>query len=435
MYMAHTNARRSPVYRRSEGLASAQPTLMVSLDDRLEADHLVRSLRGLVEKSLGAELRSHSNLKGGFSYDPADLLCVWLYGYMRGILTSRRLEEACRYDLRFEYLSRSCRPDHTTLSRFRLALGQEMDALMLRVLQEAEGQNVLSRKTMAVDGTKIAARQSQWLRKKKEEAAAAQRVEDEAQTMLAHGQYLVGYNVQTAADADSGMIVGYAVTSKPEDSSQMKEVLDAVQRQSGLLSEQVIADKGYDSSTNAVALDEAGVKAFLPRSRRKGVTQFTRSESGEMVCDAGHVASERNWTNRNGRVYRVYRVSQCKSCPLKQACAGKGEKQRQMYVAVEDTSHARFAANARCDDEEGKRLLRLRGPTIERPFAQIKHFFGLRRFRLAGRAKACIEFGLAALAYNAQRLIRLFLALFKAWTGFKTHFIGARTTVRSAVRT
>ena len=408
----HTNARKSPIYRRSEGLAAAQPQLVPSLGDRLESDHFVRSLRGLAEKALGTELRSHSNLAGGFSYDPVDLLCVWLYGFMRGILTTRRLEEACRYDIRFEYLCRSCRPDHTTLSRFRLMLGPQMDALMLRVLEEGESQKVLGRTTMAVDGTKIAARRSQWLRKARQDADRAQAFEEEAQTMLTHGQYLVGYNVQTAADADSGMIMGYAVSAKPEDSSQMPDVLAAVKKQSGGLSKQAVADKGYDGSQNAVALENAGVLAYLPRARKERIPPFTRAASGQMVCAAGHVAAESLWTNCNGRVYRVYRVSKCLKCPLKSSCPSKGHKQRQMYVADDDPGHARLAANARCDKEDGKRLLRLRGPTIERPFAQIKHRFGLRRFGLAGMAKARTEFGIAVLAYNAQRLIRLVLAIF-----------------------
>lgn len=380
--------------------------MVVSIDDRLSKDHPVRGLRALVEKVLGPELRSRSNLAGGFPYDPGSMLCVWLYGYMRGILTCRPLEEACRYDLRFEYLCRSCRPDYTTLSRFRLWLGEDLERYMLLVLEEAEKDGILSRKTIAVDGTKIPAHTSQWLRKKKGEADKAQATEDEAQTMLTHGQYLIGYNVQAAADAKSGMIVGYVVTNKAEDSSAIQGVLEAVKKQSGKLSKRVVADKGYDSSPNAVALEQAGVKAYLPRARREVKPPFKRTEDGKMVCAAGKVASESQWKNRNRRLYRAFRVSGCTKCPLSASCPGKG-KQRSMHVPVDDPGLARIRANARCDRPIGQRLLKVRGPTIERPFAQIKDRFKLRRFGLTGMAKARIEFGIAALAHNIQRLIRL----------------------------
>jgi transposase len=409
--MASTNVRPRPIYRRSDGIASAQPSLIVTVDDRLEPDHFVRTLRGFVERVLGAQLRSRSNRAGGFPYDPVDMLCVWLYGFMRGILTTRPLEQACRYDVRFEYLCRSCRPDHSTLSRYRQWLGPDLDKYMLRVLTEAEEQGVLGRQTMAVDGTKIPARKSQWLRKVKEESEKAQAIEEEAQTMLTHGKYLVGYNVQAAADAKSSMIVGYVITNKAEDSSQMEDVLKAVKKQSGKLSKEVIADKGYDSSTNAVALKAAKVKAYLPRARKNAKPPFKRSRDGKMVCAAGHVASEGVWKGRNGRLYRQYTVSKCRTCPLKHSCPGKGP-QRHLKVTMDDPGHLRLAANARCDEKAGKQLLRLRGPTIERPFAQIKHHFGLRRFGLTGMAKARIEFGIGALTHNIRTLIRLAMRCF-----------------------
>jgi transposase len=383
--------------------------LVVSLDDRLEPNHLVRSVRALTEEVLGLRLRSNTNLVGGFSYDPVDLLSVWLYGFMLGILSSRRLEEACRYDIRFEFLCRSCRPDHTTLSRFRGSLGKELDALMLDVLTEADRRGVLSRKTMAMDGTKISARRTQWLRKVVSEADQEQTLEDEAQTMLNHGQYLVGYNVQTAADTESGLIVGYVVTSSPSDGTQAPCVLEAVAKHSGALSEQVVADKGYDTAGNALALKQAGVTAFIPRAMpRSRQSIFTARADGRFECPAGHVAREDTNLNRHGRLYLRYRVSKCPTCPLQGSCAGKG-KERAIYVPADEAGSARMAANARCQGEEGQRVLRLRGPTIELTFAHIKGEFGLRRFKLAGRERASLEFGLAALAYNTRRLIRLHL--------------------------
>lgn len=75
-----------------------------------------------------------------------------------------------------------------------------------------------------------------------------------------------------------------------------------------------------------------------------------------------------------------------------------------MKVMSVDTKRHKFEANQRCLTEEGKALLKIRGQTIERPFAVIKDRYGLRRFKLRGPSQAAIEFGLAVLAFNVHIL-------------------------------
>jgi hypothetical protein len=44
---------------------------------------------------------------------------VWLYGYMMGVRSSRKLERALHEDIGFRVLSGNQQPDHWTLSDFR----------------------------------------------------------------------------------------------------------------------------------------------------------------------------------------------------------------------------------------------------------------------------------------------------------------------------
>ena len=370
----------------------------------LESNHFVRRLSPLLEDLFGKELRDDCNLVGGFRYDPVDLLGIWVYGYLQGELSSRRLEERCRYDTRYEFLAKGCLPDHTTLSRFRAGLGKKLDEMMVRFCTGAQELGILQRRTMVVDGTKTAALRSQWARSR-EKADAIEDIEAEAVTMVSHGQYLVGYNVQVAADADSGILVGYVVTSKPEDSGQLEEVCQTVKRQSGALSERVVTDKGFNSSANAVALDKAGVEGFLPPTKSRRPPPFKLDESQNMVCAAGHTATKHVWIDerRGNKVYNLYRISRCKDCPLNPECPGKG-RQREMKVLTADESEVKRRANQRCQTEEGKALMKIRGQTIERPIGVIKERFRLRRFKLRGVKKARIEFGLAVLTFNLQVL-------------------------------
>ena len=47
------------------------------------------------------------------------LLTVWMYAYLRGVLSTRAVEDRCRYDATFRVACGREIPDHTTFSRFR----------------------------------------------------------------------------------------------------------------------------------------------------------------------------------------------------------------------------------------------------------------------------------------------------------------------------
>ena len=52
--------------------------------------------------------------------DPRVLFKLLVYGYQCGIYTTRKLEEACRYRIDFQWLLwDEAVPDHSTISRFR----------------------------------------------------------------------------------------------------------------------------------------------------------------------------------------------------------------------------------------------------------------------------------------------------------------------------
>ena len=55
---------------------------------------------------------------GAPSYHPRALLGIWLYGFMSGVRSSRKLEAACRDQLPYFWLTGSQRSDHNTLWRF-----------------------------------------------------------------------------------------------------------------------------------------------------------------------------------------------------------------------------------------------------------------------------------------------------------------------------
>ena len=100
---------------------------------------------------------------GPARYDPVMLLTVWMYAYLRGVLSTRAVEDRCRYDATFRVACGRLVPDHTTFARFRQhLLGQDglAEDLFYRVLHVCACAGLGRLSVVAGDGVKIAANAS-----------------------------------------------------------------------------------------------------------------------------------------------------------------------------------------------------------------------------------------------------------------------------------
>jgi transposase len=396
-----------------------QPSLVPSTpDELLEPDHKVRRLWSLIDESAGESLRRHAKDCGGILYDPSRMFAVWMYGLMNGVCSSRALEELCRYDVRYWFLCGGARPDHVTLSRFRLRFEEWLPSLFEEVAAAGRKAGLLGPRPLAIDGTKVAGAHTQWRRA----LSNASEFDEDASTMKdGHGGFVTGYNAQVAVDTESTFIAGCTVTDEKNDERVLGEVLEAVRSQSGDLPSSVVADTGYDASENHQALSSHRVTGYLkPQESRS--TVFSRGADGLLRCRAGHEA-RLGRTLKKGVAYDVYRVYRCGTCPLRGSCgSGKG-RSREMALRSGVSPELRTENAKRCETDEGRRLLRLRGPTVELVFARLKALFGFRRFSLRNLKGTRLEFGLLTLSYNLWLLtgalfafLRLFRANFKGQT-------------------
>jgi transposase len=98
--------------------------------------------------------------RGPARYDPVMLLTVWLYAYLRGVLSTRAVEDRCRYDATFRVACGRQVPDHPAFSRFRQCLfGRDglAEDLFCRVLSVCACAGLGRLSVVAADGVKIAA--------------------------------------------------------------------------------------------------------------------------------------------------------------------------------------------------------------------------------------------------------------------------------------
>ncbi len=92
---------------------------------------------------------------GAPAYDPRALLGVWVYGFMTGVRSSRKLEAACRDQIPYLWLTGWQHPDHNTLWRFYQAHRGQMRKLFKHTVQVAVKTGLVDLAVQAVDGTKV----------------------------------------------------------------------------------------------------------------------------------------------------------------------------------------------------------------------------------------------------------------------------------------
>ena len=132
-----------------------------SLDEVLADDHPARLVAAFVDSltaaewaELGVDLAGQP--LGAPAYHPRALLGIWLYGFMTGVRSARRLETAGREQLALQWLSGYQQPDHNTLWRFYQQHRNQLRGLLRHTVQIAARLGLVDWALQAVDGTKVA---------------------------------------------------------------------------------------------------------------------------------------------------------------------------------------------------------------------------------------------------------------------------------------
>ena len=312
-----------------------------SLDDMLAAEHPARFAAAFVDGLSRREWREMGvEVDGGWmgapSYHPRALLGVWIYGFMTGVRSSRKLEAACREQIPFLWLSgRQC-PDHNTLWRFYKGNRLEMRKLLKRTVKTAVNLDLVELAVQAVDGSKVwanasgdrtldraglkrllervdqaiedleaqneegegagAARMPRELSEQKElrervrramreveddEARQVNLTDEDARLMKGRGRIIgPAYNVQVVVsptESERGvrgmMITAAEVTDDPNDAFQLAPMVEAAEEATGVQAEVTLADAGYHSGSNLAESEARGWRVVMPESQQRALTR------------------------------------------------------------------------------------------------------------------------------------------------------------------
>jgi transposase len=402
----------------------------LSLDDLVPADHACRVIDAFVASldlhALGFA-RSRPAATGRPGYDPGDLLRLYLYGYLQQIRSSRRLETECGRNIELMWLLGRLVPDHKVIAEFRRVHGEAVAGAGAALIQWARAQALLQGGWVAIDGSKFRAVSSKRSVAARDalakylgdldaadaaegptETAAKPHPEPEARFMRSPNEGKIpAYNVQTAVDATTGLIVAHEVTTEATDNRQLLPMATMARQALGTETLNVVADAGYSNGEQARACEEQHLVVHVPANRAvnnqgDGTLMdrhaFTYDPDQDVMHCPGGATLVRKQIHRASRaVHYAAPVSACAACALKSQCTQADRRivSRHMDEDVLNRMHARATPEA----------MRLRRCTVERPFAELKYrIFGLPRFLLRGTKGAAAEMAMAVMAFNLKRL-------------------------------
>ncbi len=458
----------------------------VDVERLIPEEHEARAIWDFVGSlNLAAYYKAIGSLEGEAgrpAYDPRVLMSVWIYALSKGVGSAREIARRTEYDPPFQWLAAMEIINYHTLSDFRITHKESLDRIFVEVLGilSAEGLVTLERTTQ--DGTKVKACAGSKSFRKEEKIAAhlklaeehirlLQDSEEEAtlreekahlrmakerkerldhaleefkkvrQTKAGHkarvsmtdpdarimkqsdGGYAPSYNLQVSADAAYDIIVAQEISQHPEDFKELIPAVRRIEENTGKKPSQMIADGGYTTRENIIAMAEKGVDfigSFEGRTplhpgqfASRGVDDAFRpdrftydAEVAAYTCPQGKILRVRSTQRRAGKTRTTYsaRLGDCRACSFKEKCC-PGGKRRSIVRSVNDPAIEAFIKKMEAD--EAKEIYKRRAPLAEFPNAWIKQKIGLRQFHVRGLLKVGTEALWACLTYNIQQWIRL----------------------------
>ena len=130
------------------------------MDDYVGRDNPVRFIEAFVE-NLDLEAAGFRRVRprktGRPDYAPADLLKLYIYGYLNRVRSSRRLEAETHRNLEAIWLMRRLTPDFKTIADFRRDNRKAFRQVFREFVRICRGLDLFGGELIAVDGTRIKA--------------------------------------------------------------------------------------------------------------------------------------------------------------------------------------------------------------------------------------------------------------------------------------
>lgn len=445
------------------------------LEDFVHEDNSVRAVDAFVDALDLFELGfSDAAATGRPGYHPSVLLKMYVYGYLNRIHSSRRLELEAGRNVEVMWLVGRLAPDFKTIADFRRDNGKAIRKVCSQFVILCRQIGLLDGHVVAVDGSKFKAVNNRdknftpaKMKRRMEDIEASierylskldaadrnepalpeakiahlqeriiklkeqmvelkaidvelQKASDsqvsltdpDARSMRHRGGGIVGYNVQTAVDAQHHLIIAHEVTSSGSDHGQLVTMANQARVAIGVEEITIVADRGYYGGEQLLECANNAIITYVPKPLTSSGTKrgfFIKQDfiydpkTDAYTCPASQQLTKgAHRSDRQSTDINFYRhLTACLNCHLKARCTT--EKLRRIrrweHEDVLDDIERRL--------EEKPDAMKIRRSTVEHPFGTLKAWMGYTHFLTRTREKVSAEMSLHVLSYNFKRVLNI----------------------------
>jgi transposase len=440
---------------------------LIAVESYVPKDHFYRHLHRVLDLSFVHDLVADRYAAGGRpSIDPEVFFRLQLMMFFSGIRSERQLLEQADYNLAMRwyagYNMDEPLPDHSSLSKIRIRLGlpvfrrffevvteqcvtaglvrgdelifdatkvranAAMDSLIprLRLLTE---EHLAQLESPEKPGTLWEMNDARWdllgecrLDPARPSSDGYERKSDRQvsttdpdATVMTTGREKasLGYHDHYVIDGGKARIILNALVT-PADVMENAPMLPLLRRaifRWRVRPKQVIGDTTYGTAENIRALEESGIRAYVPlpdwdqRTPYYGPSLFTYdAEHDRYLCPESEVLRRRKASYRQEKVLYRADAAVCNACPVKASCTASDHGRQ---VARPFDADYLDRVRGYHETEAYKRAMRKRKVWIEPLFGEAKQWHGLRQFRLRGLQKVNMEGLFIAAGQNLKRLL------------------------------
>ena len=136
-----------------------------TIDDYITPDNPVRFIDAFVDmldlKGMGFT-HSEPCETGRPPYNPADMLKLYIYGYLNQRRTSRKLEAECARNVEVMWLMKKLAPDFKTIADFRKSNAECIKKVFRAFVKLCDEVGLFGKELISIDGSKFKAVNSKW---------------------------------------------------------------------------------------------------------------------------------------------------------------------------------------------------------------------------------------------------------------------------------
>jgi transposase len=441
-----------------------------TLDDFVEEENPVRVIDAYIDSLALEELgfQMYSGAKPGQKpYRRKDLLKLYLYCYMNGIRSSRKMETETKRNMELMWLIGKLQPDHGTLSAFMKNNQTAIKNLFKEFTLLLKGFGLIDGQLVAIDGTKLKANCSkkqhfnanivgkkleyidekidaylhdfltednrqkkqeitekltdyqermhklQVMKQKLKETSEKQlcTTDPDAKSMKNNGKHEVCFNVQTVVDSKYKLIVDCDTVNDVNDQGQLSNMAEKTKQVFHDQKITILADTGYYNYLEMIdVVDENTELLMKPQKEKQNKVaggfdkeNFEYDSINDRYICPLGYELPFKWNGKQNG--KEYRRYTCEAFDIcgQKESCTSAKSGRAVTRFKNEEVIEQIVENTRSQSD----IYKQRAAIVEHPFGTIKRHLGYTYFLTRGLASVGTETNLICLAYNFKRMIKI----------------------------